>query len=280
MKNIIIESDLLIDLMCTENGVLKKNRSKHRAVKTKSINGVNKTQIVLEKDNEYGKPEGEYITYETDAPFVGANSIAEGMAEDFKRLFRGKNNILIVGIGNNYLISDALGPIVVTKLEPPSAYTKKVYKITPNVEGNTGIESVDLINMAIALSKPDLVVVIDSLASRNFDRIGRSFQISTGGIVPGSGSGKRNQAELTEKTLGVPIVAIGVPIVVHFKSYLFELISTIELNKESSFKAYDFIGKSNSLSGVILAPKEVDMIVEYSASIIASAINRVLVKWQ
>lgn len=278
MNNIIIESDLVLDLIDAESGVIKKGSTKRQRHKTETLNGASKTQVVLQKNNEYGKPEGEYITYETVAPFTGAHSIAEGMAEDFKRLFRGKQNILFVGIGNNSLISDALGPIVLTKLEPPSAFKKKIYKITPNVEGNTGIESADLINMAVALVKPDLVVVIDSLASRNFDRIGRSFQISTGGIIPGSGSGKKYQAELSEKTLGVPVIAVGVPIVVHFKSYLFELVSAIELEHESSFKAYDFIGKSDNLSGVILAPKEVDMIVDYSASVIASAINRVLIK--
>ncbi len=276
MKNIIYNSDMILDLMESENSKLLKPHKDN--VKTINSKNSTKTCVNLKEGNEYGKPEGEYITYELKNDFIGSGEVVHGMIGDFERLFKDKKNILFVGVGNDNLISDSLGPKVIAKLDPPSNYKIKVSKISPNVQGNTGIESNDLVRLAIDLVKPDLVVCIDSLASRNFNRIGKSFQISTGGIVPGSGSGKKSLFEFSKDTLGVPVVAIGVPIVVHFKSYLCELVSLMKLQENCLDNAYQFIGEDKNLSGVILAPKEVDVVVDFSASIIASAINNVLVR--
>ena len=276
MKNIIYSSDLILDIIESESGTLL--RPKKEELKTTKLKHLTKTIVNLKKDNEYGKPEGEYITYELKKDFVGSGELIEGMIDDLARLFKSKENILFVGVGNEAIISDSLGPKVVSKLDPPANYKIKVSKISPNVEGNTGIESSDLVRLAIDLVKPDLVVVIDSLASRNFNRIGKSFQISTGGIVPGSGSGKKSAFEFSKNTLGVSVVAVGVPIVVHFKSYLFELVSLMKLEEKSATNAFDFIGETDTLKGVILAPKEVDIFVDFASSVIANAINHVLMK--
>ena len=271
MKNIIYSSDLLLDYLDSENSKLLK--PKKEDLKITKLKYSTRTCVSLKEGNEYGKPEGEYITYELKNDFIGSGEIISEMIKDFSLLFKDKQNILFVGVGNDNLISDSLGPKVISKLDPPANYKIKVSKISPNVQGNTGIESNDLVKLAIDLVKPDLVVCIDSLASRNFNRIGKSFQISTG-----SGCGKKSTFEFSKNTLGVSVVAVGVPIVVHFKSYLCELVSLMKLQEECSDSAYKFIGTEKNLSSVILAPKEVDVVVDFSASIIASAINSVLVK--
>ena len=276
MNNNIYGLDLLLDLIEIESAKLIRPRKDD--VKTEKLKHSTKTFVSLDNDNEYGKPAGEYITYELKSDFVGSGEVIGEMAQDFERLFKGKKNILFVGVGNQSIVSDSLGPSVISKLDSPANYKTKVSKISPNVEGNTGIESSDLVRLAIDLVKPDLVVVIDSLASRNFNRVGKSFQISTGGIVPGSGSGKKGLFEFSKDTLGVPVVAVGVPIVVHFKSYLFELVSLMKLKEECSCLAYEYIGTEDSLRSVILAPKEVDVIVDFASTVIANAINCMLTK--
>ena len=84
--------------------------------------------------------------------------------------------------------------------------------------------------------------------------------------------------EFSKTTLGVPVVAVGVPIVVHFKSYLFELVSLMKLQEKCQSQAFQYIGREESLQSVILAPKEVDMIVDFASSVIAGALNNVLAK--
>ncbi len=276
MKNNIYSSDLVIDYFDSENASFL-NLDSRVSVSDKNKN-FTKTSVHLQADNEFGKPEGEYITYELKDEFSFSKELIDGLVLDFEKLFKNKNNILFVGVGNDNLVSDSLGPAVISRLDPPSNYKRKVSKISPNVCGNTGIESNELVKLAISLVSPDLVVVIDSLASRNFNRIGRSFQISTGGISPGSGSGKHSPFELSKSTLGVPVIAVGVPIVVHFKSYLFELVSLMKLKEKCQAHAYQFIGSEEGLRGVILAPKEVDAIVDFSSRVIASALNSVLLK--
>lgn len=276
MKNNIYSSDLVLDYFDSENASFLSLDD--RVESSHSTKFFTKTSIHLSVDNEFGKPEGEYITYELKEDFAYSKELLKSLAGDFEKLFKDKRNILFVGVGNDSLISDSLGPAVISKLDPPSNYKRKVSKISPNVCGNTGIESNELVKLAISLVEPDLVVVIDSLASRNFNRIGRSFQISTGGISPGSGSGKKSLFELSKSTLGVPVVAVGVPVVVHFKSYLFELVSLMKLKEKCLSHAYKFIGGEESLRSVILAPKEVDAIVDFASGIIAKALNNVLLK--
>lgn len=119
------------------------------------------------------------------------------------------DKILLIGLGNARYISDALGEIV---LDYMPAANEKMAKFKPQVSKVTGIESHDIIISAKKIVKPTLIIAIDSLATSNIARVGKSIQITNVGLTPGSGIGNSRKI-LTSKGLGVPIIAIGVPLV-------------------------------------------------------------------
>ena len=272
MENKFVNSDMLLDLI--EFSVLKSTKKKN--LKTSAVaEGITKTIVKLAEKNEYNKPAGEYITFDVSTEDANIKSLIENMSKELIRLSKNHKSILIIGIGNDILVSDSLGPTVVKKLDIDGSSKIKMYKLCPNVVGNTGIDSTTIIKSVIDIVKPDLIIAVDSLASRNFSRVGRSFQISTGGIVPGSGSGKKNPEELSIGTLGVPVIAIGLPIVVHVKSVIYECLDGLT-GDENLWAIINSLPKINMLNGVIMAPKEVDYIVDNCSKIIATAIDSLL----
>ena len=128
------------------------------------------------------------------------------------------DEILIVGLGNEYATPDSLGAKVVQNIEItrhikkylPNVIdknTRSVSAITPGVLGTTGIETIEIVKGIVQNIKPKLIIAIDSLCSKNIDRINKSIQISDTGIIPGGGVGNK-QEELSEKTLGVPVIGL------------------------------------------------------------------------
>lgn len=156
------------------------------------------------------------------------------------------SKILFVGLGNAKYISDALGEMVLDNLPPAS---DKIAKFKPQVGRITGIESHDIILSAKKLAKPSLVIAIDSLATNDLSKVGKSIQITNVGLTPGSGVGNSRKI-LTEKSLGVPILAIGVP-----------LVANIMLN-----------GKRR-----LVIPVDIEDIAENLANIISNGIRQILV---
>ena len=135
-----------------------------------------------------------------------------------------QDEILVVGLGNIYVTPDALGPKVINEIDVTRHLikylpqyveegTRPVSAIAPGVLGTTGIETVEILKGIVENIKPKLLIVIDALASRSIDRISSTIQISDTGIVPGAGVGNTRQ-EISEKTLGIPIISIGIPTVV------------------------------------------------------------------
>lgn len=144
---------------------------------------------------------------------------------------------LIVGLGNWNVTPDALGPIVVEnvlvtrhlfQLQPESVEEgfRPVSAIRPGVMGITGIETSDVIYGIIEKTKPDFVIAIDALAARSIERVNSTIQISDTGIHPGSGVGNKRK-ELSKETLGIPVIAIGVPTVVDAVSITSDTIDFI-----------------------------------------------------
>lgn len=131
---------------------------------------------------------------------------------------------LVVGLGNWNVTPDALGPLAVEELlvtrhlfqlapeEIEEGY-RPVSALTPGVMGTTGIETSDIVFGVIEKTKPDFVVVIDALASRSIERVNTTIQVADTGIHPGSGVGNNRKA-MNEETLGIPVIAIGIPTVV------------------------------------------------------------------
>ena len=179
-----------------------------------------------------GKPIGTYITLE--APRMSEpdedyhREVSEKLAGYLKKLLDVKNekSVLVVGLGNREVTPDALGPEAVNHLRVTrhvvreygkAAFAREkvqlVSTIVPGVMAQTGMETLEIVRGIVAETKPDQVVVIDALAARSSKRLNRTIQISDAGIQPGSGVGNHRNS-LTSETIGIPVLAIGVPTVV------------------------------------------------------------------
>ena len=167
---------------------------------------------------------------------------------------------LVVGLGNTDITPDALGPIVADRVLATRHLTdelkrdlgldglKSVSTITPNVLGKTGIESYDLVSATAKKIKPDIIIAVDALACRDPERLCRTIQIADSGICAGSGVNNARKP-LNLATLGIPVIALGVPTVIDANSFF------------------------NSDENMMVTPKEIDLLVEKAADIISRAIN-------
>lgn len=188
--------------------------------------------------------------------------------------------ILIVGLGNLYATPDSLGSKVVQNIEItrhikiylPNAIdenTRSISAITPGVLGTTGIETVEIIKGIVSNIKPKLLIAIDSLCSKNIDRINKSIQISDTGIVPGGGVGNR-QAELSEDTLGIPVVGLGVPTVLDAATIVIDTLNSCDIEIDEN-KLVDKMQLNNF--NFIVTPKEIDSLIDSMTSIVSEGIN-------
>ncbi|MBL5767426.1 GPR endopeptidase [Heyndrickxia sporothermodurans] len=194
---------------------------------------ISSVEITQQAEQTIGKKAGNYLTIEVqgirqqDADLQ--QQVEEVFAKEFSRFLQSSNipsdaSCLIVGLGNWNVTPDSLGPLVcenviVTRhlfsLQPENVEEgyRSVSAIAPGVMGLTGIETSDIIFGVVEKSKPDFIIAIDALASRSIERVNATIQISDTGIHPGSGVGNKRK-ELSKETLGVPVIAIGVPTVV------------------------------------------------------------------
>jgi spore protease len=208
---------------------------------------------------------------------------------------------LVVGMGNWNITPDSLGPKVISKLmvtrhlrqllpDKIDERIRPVCVISPGVLGITGIETSEIIQGVVSKVKPNLIICIDSLASRKMNRVNSTVQIGNRGISPGSGVGNRRM-ELSEKTLGVPVIAIGVPTVVDAATMANDTIDMVldemirQTKKGEKFyemlKSIDKNEKHQMIKGllepyrenIMVTPKDVDMVVDSISKVIANAIN-------
>ncbi|URZ15747.1 GPR endopeptidase [Clostridium felsineum] len=310
MKN--VRTDLAVEareLYCKE-----KEEDKHGIkVSTKKIEDINITTVdVLNEEGEekIRKPKGTYITL--DIPKVTLYDSED--IEDISKVLAGEltditnkiklnesMTVLVVGLGNWNITPDALGPKVVDKLMV-TRHLKKyipdsidegirpVCAVAPGVLGITGMETGEIIRGIVQNIKPDVVICVDALAARKMERVNSTIQIGDTGISPGSGVGNMRM-EISQKTLGVPVIAIGVPTVVDAATMANDTIDIViekmesEVGKNSKFysllKTIDTEEKEELIHEVLnpyvgdllVTPKEVDMIMETLSKIIASGIN-------
>lgn len=176
-----------------------------------------------------GKPVGTYITIDIKNLRIAQNDeiqkASEAVTQELKKLIEKHASltdpILVVGLGNIYVTPDALGPKVINEIDitrhllqyMPEALdknTREVSAVSPGVLGTTGIETLEILKGIVDNIKPKLVIVIDALASRSIERISSSVQLADTGIVPGAGV-DNTRKELTESTLGIPVIAIRNP---------------------------------------------------------------------
>lgn len=230
------------------------------------------------------KPIGTYITIELDKYIKREdNSFADG-AEVFSSELRGilkldsDNNILVVGLGNSAITPDALGHCALkytlatrhlkAQFGEEFSFFRSVSLLEPGVLGTTGIESFDIIRSVIDTVKPSIVIAIDALASRSVQRICRTIQLSDVGIIPGSGIGN-SRAELSLNTIGIPVIAVGVPTVVDAASIAYELAC------QSGYELDESILRSHEGS-MIVTPKDIDANISDMSRLIGYGIDLAL----
>ena len=197
------------------------------------------TEVKITNENgekAIGKPIGNYITIDINKLKIATDEEIEKygnvLSEELKKLVdkhvAKEDEILIVGLGNIYVTPDSLGPKVINEIdvtrhilkympEVLDKGTRSVSAVSPGVLGTTGIETLEIITGIVQNIHPKLIIVIDALASRSMDRISSSVQLADTGIVPGAGVGNTRK-ELSEKTLNIPVIALGIPTVVEMFS--------------------------------------------------------------
>ena len=258
-------------------------------VENYNVGNLNVQKIALDETNakKYGKKEGIYYTITTDAIIdlehdlttevsITLAKILEDIYEEYN--LTQESYILVLGLGNDEITPDSLGPkavknIFVTKHLADLGQLDEglgiIGAIAPGVMGQTGIETSDIIRALVKKTKPELVLVIDALASRSLHRVNRTVQISTAGINPGSGVGNKRK-EISYKTLGVPVVAIGVPTVVDIASIFYDI-------KDFFNETDDEIDVRSSLIesdlNFMVTNKDIDEMMNMMADIISKAVN-------
>lgn len=226
-------------------------------------------------ERNLGKPIGEYITVQTGSLAHSSHisdELVDTISEELGRLLPREGTVLAAGLGNTGITPDALGPefikgIFVTrhlKRELCDSLglgtLRPVAAVAPGVLGQTGVETGELLLGAVNVIKPCAVIAVDALAARRLERLGCTVQISDSGIIPGSGVGN-SRAEISQRTLGVPVISIGVPTVVDAKT----------LARDVSGYAVE-----ECKNDMLVTPKEIDILIERCSSLIALAVNRAL----
>lgn len=271
---------------------------------------INITIVKVESEDaaeKLGKPIGTYTTIDFptftsyDGEFMDELSkvVAESL-KDIVNIDEGKT-ALVVGLGNWNVTADSLGPkvskkIMVTrhlKQVMPEAIDESIVPvcaISPGVLGVTGVETGEMVKSLVDKIKPDLVICIDALGSRKLERVNRTIQICDTGISPGAGVGN-HRMKINEESLGVKVIAIGVPTVVDAATIandaidlvLDDLISQVE-NGKAFYEMLKSIDKNEKamlirsvlnpyVGDLIVTPKDVDDTIENLSKIIANGIN-------
>lgn len=233
---------------------------------------ITKTEILSEKAEEaLGREKGKYITLEfltPDTPELFSVAKTEIIGALGELIPEGAKSILVIGLGNSEIVSDSIGPETAGRLLATRHIAgdfaesiglnglRTVSVFIPNVLGKTGIETGEITEGITGKIHPDAVIAIDALASQSVRRLFKTVQLCNTGISPGSGV-KNSRHALNEKSLGVPVIAIGVPTVVDALTLAYEI--TGEEAKEDI--------------DMILTPKDADILCHRISEILSTALN-------
>ena len=274
------------------------------------------TTVRIESENgakTMGKPVGTYLTIEApnlSSPDEGihrevSEELAKYLIEVMEKIIPESEHdkeVLVIGLGNRQATPDALGPYVADNLNITRHIVKEYGKyaaleemncvvsaIVPGVMAQTGMETAEIIKGVVRETKPDLLIVIDALAARNSRRLNRTIQIADTGINPGSGVGNYRNA-ITKETIGVPVIAIGVPTVVDAVTIVSDtmenLLSALETSESlkgvglvlggySEAEKYELIKEliAPNLNSMFMTPKDIDETVKRLSYTISEGLN-------
>ncbi len=226
-----------------------------------------------------------YITYECLANLLhnenAKDMLCNSLAKSINSLMKSEKSkkVMVVGLGNRGMIADALGAKVVDNIITAFSGSRIVSAYSPSVSAKTGLETYDIIKGISDRVKPDLIIVVDTLASRKTSRIASAYQLSNGGIRPGSGVGNTRMA-IDKESMGIPVIAVGVPLVVYAKTLARDILSDYLNHPMANIP--DNVAKSieksleNSPQDLVVTPKEIDIIVDIAVEVISRAINTAL----
>ena len=301
------------DMAIERNDIYKKQNNIENQIDGIETEEEEKDQIKISRVkilNEQGekalaKPKGDYVTLDVKniktVDEEGIEKIAEVLGDELREIIKkhisDTEDILVVGLGNLYVTPDALGPKVVPEIQVtrhilqymPSAMpedTRPVSAISPGVLGITGIETMEILKGIVDNIKPKMLIVIDALASRSIERISSSIQIADTGIVPGAGVGNTRK-EISIKTLGIPVIALGIPTVVDLASITNDCIDLFIESLQQKAMSNGYLNKLREKDNyeeikealipkdynMIVTPKEIDKLIENMSKIVSKGIN-------
>lgn len=256
---------------------------------------VTKVKIINEEGERIiGKTKGNYITIECPSLRFCDDETAENVRNVFSHelyeiIKPHKHDVIfVVGLGNRFITPDSLGPAVSDGIEVSRHLDGggvSLCAVSPGVLGITGIETGEIIEGITEKITPDVIIAIDALASRSMQRICTTIQIADTGITPGAGVGNKRK-ELSQRTLNIPVIAVGVPTVVDAATVANDsvehMVSALQekMQMDSSLmdddNRYTLIKKilSPYFGELIVTPSEIDSVISNVASIIAKGINQ------
>ncbi len=254
--------------------------------KSYSENGLEISRLTVKNQRAkqaLGKDIGTYITIELPSltdNFSETDERLVTIGEEIRRLLPVNGLVLVAGLGNTEITPDSLGPKTSARILATRHITGELARSTgldrlrpvavmqTGVTGQTGIETGEYIMSIVKRIKPNAVVVIDALASRRLERLGCTLQISDTGISPGAGVGN-HRTKINRETIGVPVIAIGVPTVVDVQTLASDL-----LGKSIGKKAESLIAPQGR--SMVVIPREIDLLTERASRLIAFALNGAL----
>ncbi|MBQ7786096.1 MAG: GPR endopeptidase [Clostridia bacterium] len=263
-------------------------------------NGIERTVVSIEDEKTSRalmRPMGTYVTLGCPQAMTveleTRKALSRALGRELSAMIpRQAKTILVTGLGNRNVTPDALGPRTVERVlvtrhmsgclpADMEAGLSSVCAAAPGVLGVTGIETAEVLRGMVGHVKPDVVVAVDALAARSSQRICSTIQIADTGIIPGSGVGNHQKA-LTKETLGVPVIAVGVPMVVYASTIASDAMTYLSQADGGSQADEQMLSSciervvSEQLGDLIVTPREVDALVERMAGIVAEGINLAL----
>ena len=275
-------------------------------VTEESLNGFHVHRLTVEKPCDGIAEAGRYITVTVGRPWLDAAEKTELAAELLSRLIRElclppsaqaphsgakeqtlPSSALILCLGNRRITADAVGPLCLDGLiatrhlrnDRPDVWRDlgriDLSAIATGVAGETGLDACELAVAAVNATRPSIVIAVDALSARNTERLGTSIQLSDTGISPGSGVGNRRRA-ICEKTLGVPVISIGVPTVAHSATLIRDALEIAD-NTVNDRKTEEALNVGREF---FVTPRDCDVAVSAMADIISRAVNLAFLGFQ
>lgn len=273
----------------------------HVTTKINRDNDMKETRIRIDSEEgakKIGKPQGSYITLESEELRCSDEDYHEPMCqalyEHLRTMLGDAKNILVAGLGNRWVTPDSLGPLVIDNLYVTRHLIQEdllhcpfeISAVAPGVMAQTGMESQEILQGVVQTVKPEVLIVIDALAAGNSNRLNKTIQLADTGIEPGSGVGNHRKA-ITEKTMGVKVIAIGVPTVISVPAIVDDAMDVMleAFGKNGTRQAMESFTDAERyqlacemvepyLANMFVTPKNIDEAIKRISFTISEAINR------